>query len=408
MNPDLSSNPRNNPRIPTLLDSFHIPTIILAESVMPNTRVLNIQPGEDFTEAIAQAAQTLRSGGIVAFPTETVYGVGARADLPDAVARLRQLKRRPDNKPFTVHLGRREIVERFVPRFQGVGKRLVTKAWPGPLTLVFTGIDPATAPIMADLPAHAAAQIYHEGTVGLRCPDDPTASALLNNLNQPVVAASANLAGKPPAKNADQALSALDGQADLILDGGTARYAKPSTVVKLNHTGYQIIRDGVFDHRTIKRLATLNILLVCTGNTCRSPMAAALLRDLLARQLGVEPNSLDDRGINVQSAGTFASAGAPASPQAVQALKDREIDLTPHRSQPLTAELINQADHIFTMTESHQQAILQMAPSAAQRVEPLDPQADIADPIGQHVNVYRACADKIDAALQHRLPEVLS
>lgn len=373
---------------------------------MPQTQTIDIQPDSDMGPAIAQAVQTLQSGGLVAFPTETVYGLGARADLPDAVAKLRRVKQRADDKPFTVHLGSPERIEQFVPQLNGPGKRLAAKGWPGPLTLIFAGIEPANAPVMQNLPPQASSAIYHDGTVGLRCPDHPVATALLDGLQAPVIAASANSADAPPPINADQVLATLDGQIDLLLDAGPARYGQASTIVKLEQTGYQILRPGVFDRRTIARLASLNILLVCTGNTCRSPMAAALARQIIARRLDVDPASLADRGITVSSAGTFASTGAQAAAPAIQALNGRNLDLTHHRSQGLTVELINRADHIYAMTESHRSAVGRMVPSAIQRVQLIDPHTDIADPIGQSVEVYRACAETLASALEHRIQEV--
>jgi protein-tyrosine phosphatase len=169
-----------------------------------------------------------------------------------------------------------------------------------------------------------------------------------------------------------------------------------------------VVRPGVYDDRTVRRLALLSTLLVCTGNTCRSPMAAALLRHMIADSLGTSPANLEDRGIRVDSAGTFAGSGGQASAEAVQVMKRRGIDLSDHRSQPLTAELIEQADLIYTMTESHRRAVLERVPSAEARCRLLAPDGDIRDPIGQSVEVYAACAQRIESALKGRLAEVLA
>ncbi|HPD32710.1 MAG TPA: Sua5/YciO/YrdC/YwlC family protein, partial [Phycisphaerae bacterium] len=102
-----------------------------------NTRLIKIDRSADCGAQLREAAACLAAGGLVVFPTETVYGVGANAADPDAVARLRAVKQRADTKPFTVHIGSRSAVERFVPGLSGLGRRLAEKAWPGPLTLVF-------------------------------------------------------------------------------------------------------------------------------------------------------------------------------------------------------------------------------------------------------------------------------
>src|SRR5688572_24392217 len=101
------------------------------------TKVRKISPDREGQEAILEAAACLASGGLVVFPTETVYGVGACATNPAAMARLREVKGREGGKPFTVHIGSRAGVNRFVPELHGVGQRLTQKAWPGPLTLIF-------------------------------------------------------------------------------------------------------------------------------------------------------------------------------------------------------------------------------------------------------------------------------
>jgi protein-tyrosine phosphatase len=374
---------------------------------MSSTRVVTACRQEDCSDAIRQGVDVLRSGGLVAFPTETVYGLGARVGLPDALARLRQAKQRQDDKPFTIHIGRRAEVEKFVPDLEGVGRRLVQNGWPGPLTIIFCDVDPDSAPIAAEAEPSAVAAMYHQGTVGLRCPDDRIAADLLAGVGAPVVAASANLPGRRPPRSADEVLAEFDGQIDLLLDGGPARYAKSSTVVRVSGQNYEIVREGVYDARALRRLAMVHVLLVCTGNTCRSPMAAALLTKLLAESSGVKPAKLSDRGFKVTSAGTGAIIGAPAAPQAVEVMQRYGMDLRDHRAQALTADLIQRADCILTMTASHRNVVLGMLPSASQRCRLLAADHGIDDPIGQAVEVYAACAAEMEAALRDRIAEGL-
>ncbi len=375
---------------------------------MPITEVVKADPNGQCNEAAQRAAELLGAGGLVAFPTETVYGLGARADLPDAVARLQQVKQRADSRPFTVHIGLRSAVDRFVPGLTGTGRRLVEKGWPGPLTLVFSVETAAAAPVMADLDPSAAAVMYHEGTIGLRCPDERTAARLLLDAGGPVVAASANRQGRPAPRDAAEVLAELDGTVDLVIDAGPARYAKPSTIVQVNGRGYRVLREGVYDERTVRRLASLNVLLVCTGNTCRSPMAAAVLRKLTAEALGGRPEEIDAHGVRVVSAGASAGEGSPASPEAIEVIRRHGMDISDHRSQPLRAELIRQADHILTMTKAHRRRVLEVDASAEAKCDLLANDEDIDDPIGGSVETYAACADRIESALKKRLAGILS
>jgi protein-tyrosine phosphatase len=354
---------------------------------------------------IREAADCLRKGGLVAFPTETVYGLGADATNPDALARLREVKERPASKPFTVHIGSRLAVERFVPELDGVAKRLADKAWPGPLTLIFQVADPTVAPVIQDAGQNHVPAIYYNGSVGIRYPDDRTATAVLRQAEVPIVAASANPAGQPPPVDAEEIAEILGNRIDLILDSGRARYAKASTIVRANRDHYEILREGVIDERTVRRLTQVHFLLVCTGNTCRSVMAEGLLRRLLAERLGCEDDELDDRGYHVESAGTVAFGGAPASVEAIEVLKARGIDLRGHRSQALDAARIRRSDYLFAMTASHLRTVEQMVPDfrgVARRLS----NEDIDDPIGGSREVYARCAERIETALKSQLEEV--
>ncbi len=370
------------------------------------TEVLSLVEGEGYWNHIRKAARVLAEGGLVAFPTETVYGLGANAANLSAVKRLREVKERAEAKPFTTHIGRRSALEQFVPSPGRAGRRLSRKGWPGPLTLIFRVPDLDKAPILDRMPDRRTDTLYHEGTIGMRCPDDRHASDLIEEAGVPVVAPSANRAGNAPPVCAEEVLHDLDGKIDLVLDGGTTRYARASTIVRVNDDDFEILRAGVYDERMLRSLLTMNFLFVCTGNTCRSPMAAALCRKLLAERLGCRMEDLEARGYGVHSAGAFASAGAPAASGAVAAMRNRGLDISPHRTQPLTPELIYAADHIFVMGRSHLEEVTRLVRGAEEKTRLLDEQEEIHDPIGGADDVYETCARHIENALRRRLEEI--
>ncbi len=361
---------------------------------------------DSFHDGIREASAVLDRGGLIVLPTETVYGVAARADRLEGIKRLYLAKQRPESEPFTLHIGRRSDAERYVPDLSTLARRFIKKGWPGPLTLLISATDPPTAGAGSAVDPATKRVIYRNHTIGLRCPDHPVASQLLQEVDGPVVAASANRAGRAPPVTLQAAVAELNGHLDLALDGGPTRYNRPSTIVRIDNDRYDIVREGVFDRRMIDDLARINLLFVCTGNTCRSPMARGIAERLVAERMGCAPGDLAQHNIEICSAGTSAARGVSASSHAVEVLAERSIDISSHTTQPLTAELVNRADYIFTMTEVHRNIVNDLAPSANDRTVTLCAEGDIADPIGAGRDVYADCAHTIQNALAIRLQEI--
>jgi protein-tyrosine phosphatase len=145
------------------------------------------------------------------------------------------------------------------------------------------------------------------------------------------------------------------------------------------------------------------VLFVCTGNTCRSPMAEAMFRQMVAERFGCPADEIDDKGVVVSSAGLAAWGGGKASAGALEAMAEIGADLSGHESQPLTENLVRQADVILTMTASHRAAILAQFPEAGGRVAMLSPdRQDVLDPIGGPLATYRRCAQQIRGYLAAR------
>lgn len=357
------------------------------------------------SDVVKHAGRVLSEGGLVAFPTETVYGLGANAANRDAMQRLRAVKQRSADKPFTVMIASRDQTARYVGRVSPTAARLARKGWPGPLTLVFELDGQEPPPLAKEMPADLQAGIYHEGTVGLRCPALPFTRDMLSTVPDPVVVTSANQAAKPAPTDADGVVRGLEGLIDLLIDGGEVRFGTPSTIVKVAGDRLTVLRSGVLDERTIRRMATWTVLFVCTGNTCRSPMAEGICRKLLAEKFGCREADLADRGIRVASAGVGAGVGHPPSEEAVAACESRGIDISGLRSRPLSVENINAADVIFCMTESHRESVVAYAPTAADKTLCLDPDGGIEDPAGGTAQEYERTAAKIESLLRDKLKE---
>ena len=333
---------------------------------------------------LAEAARAIEDGALVAFPTETVYGIACSAEHPVALARLSRVKQRAPDKPYTIHVGRREDVARHVAAVPPLAERLMRRYWPGPLTIVFPTDDGLG--------------------VGLRMPSSGVALELLRRTSVPVVAPSANRSGEPPATTAAEAAAALGDELDLILDGGRASLGQPSTVVRVADASWEVLREGAIAREAIARTLATTIVFVCTANSCRSPMAEMLCKKLLAERLACALEDLPARGYNVLSAGTAAAGGYPASAQGVEAMRDYGLDLSGHRSQPVTLSLIEDADVVFAMAHHHAASILGFVPGAASKVCLLDPAGgDVGDPVGRPVQLFRQCA----AIIERHLREVI-
>ena len=182
-------------------------------------------------DALAEAAAILCNGGLVAFPTETVYGLGADATNPKAVARLNQVKGRPPTKPYSLHLYQPEQMRPYVSLVPAAAARLIERFWPGPLTIVVPGRDGQT--------------------VGFRLPDHPVARAFLRACGVPVAAPSANRSGSPPPTDAQEVLAALEDSVDCLLDGGPTRFGRESTVVEVVGDAVEIRREGAISRAAI-------------------------------------------------------------------------------------------------------------------------------------------------------------
>lgn len=347
----------------------------------------------DYDAQITRAVEVLQQGGIVVLPTETVYGAAGRLDNAQALSRLKAIRGGEGSKPFTVHLAHRDDAANYLGEINEIGARLMKKLWPGPVALTFDVAADVRNSVSKRLGV-SESDLYDRGTITLRCPEHIVTTDVIGRVPAPIVVTAA----PPPTEAANHP------NVDLVLDAGPTRFSRPSTILRLKGDGYEIVRAGVYDERIIERLLRTTILFVCSGNTCRSPMAEAIARRVLADQLHVTEEELEPRGIIVLSAGSFAMPGARAATPAIEALRG-VADLTRHRSRPLTVELIHQADVIFTMSRSHNDAVRALVPSAAEKTTTLDPAGDIDDPIGGDTALYQKLAVELRALIERRLAE---
>ncbi len=367
--------------------------------------VIDFRSADDPRDVVHRAVQALAEGKLVAFPTETVYGLAASALSESAVARLTQIKDRQDGQAFTLAVKSAEDALDYVPALSNVAERLARRCWPGPITIVLKDEHPDS--LIKQLPASIQAAVSPQGTIGMRVPAHQLLLAVLRLTAGPIVLTSANRPSQPDAMTAAEVVKSLGDDIDLVIDDGQAKFGQPSSVVRVDGNRVEFLRAGVINEPTLKRLSSMMVLFVCTGNTCRSPMAEMMLQRRVADQLGCEISDLEDRGVMIMSAGIAAMMGGQAASEAVDVMRERNLDLSSHESQPLGDRLVRFADHIFTMTRGHREAILSQWPDAEPRIRLVcRDNRDVGDPIGGPPELYRRCADQIDEQLAAWMTEL--
>jgi protein-tyrosine phosphatase len=359
--------------------------------------VLDVTSADDPRDAVHRAVQALVEGKVVALPTETVYIAAASGLDERSVERLLALREGRLEGPATLAVRSTEEVLDYVPQLPAVGQRLARRCWPGPMTLQLADAHPDSA--VHRLPPRVRDVVVPDGQIRVRVPAHELALRVLRLLKGPVVMVGARRTSDDDAVTAQDVVSRLGDRIDVVLDDGRCKFGQRSSIVSVTDDGFEVLRPGVLSEANLKRLASFMIVMVCTGNTCRSPMAEALLKKRLADKLGCKPEQLDEHVV-VMSAGISAAPGGRAAAEAAQTMRDRGLDLMQHESQPLSARIVRFADLILTMTRSHRDAIVAQWPDAEPRIHVLSPGSDISDPIGGPLDLYRRCAEQIDAALE--------
>lgn len=208
------------------------------------------------TEEIKQAAEIIKDGGLVAFPTETVYGLGADALNAEAVGKVYAAKGRPSDNPMIVHISSKDDVLKLTPKITEDMQKLMDAFWPGPLTMVVPALDVIPKVTTGGL-----------DTVGIRLPSEPAAAELISASETPIAAPSANLSGKPSPTSYKHVADDLDGRIDGIIAGGDCEAGIESTVVDMTEDVPSVLRPGI--------------------------ITAKQLSEVLGKQVGIDPALLE-------------------------------------------------------------------------------------------------------------------
>ncbi len=370
------------------------------------TKIIKLDATNIDSAGIEEAAAIVDAGGLVAFPTETVYGIACSVKK-DSLAKLSDIKGRTAEKYYTLQIAESRDVHKYVPTLGLRYLKLIQNAWPGPLTIVFELDQNDINKQQNKLDSEVFENLYRDNSIGIRCPDNAIALELLKRASGPVIVPSANITGQSPAVDAEQVLDQLAGKIDLIIDGGQCKYKRSSTVAKIGKNGLEVLREGVYSQLELEVLSQVKILFVCTGNTCRSPMAEGIFKKYLAEKLQCKVDGLEKIGYKVSSAGIMDAAGYPASTEAIEVCAAKEIDIKTHRNQGLSKELVKESDFIFAMERMHQANVIAFESEAEKRCFLLADNKEIPDPIGLPKHSYENCAKLIEKSVIKRIGELV-
>lgn len=356
--------------------------------------VLDWSPTVDPSELVRVTQEAVSAGSVVVLPGDCGYVALVNPASPDAPRRLAALAAGGAAPPAVLAWGADDPAGLGLS-VSTVGRRLMFRAWPGPIVMAVAGEPEWPSEWSSDVRKALTAA----GPVRFRSPEHPLCETIVPALSLPMLVVDTFL------PTAEAALDLVDDPDALAIAAGEQPAEGKPTVVTLRGAGYEVTEPGLFPADELEKFAARIVLFVCTGNTCRSPLAESLAKKLLADRLGCDPDDLPRRGLWMLSAGVATSGGDPAAEDSIAVAAEFGANLEGHESRAVNPQLLGAADDVITMTRAHASALDARYPGIGPTPRVLCGDADLDDPIGAGINVYRACARTIVTHLERLLPE---
>jgi protein arginine phosphatase len=358
----------------------------------------------EIREISVDVASRLAQSEVMLLTIDSGVVLVAWSQRPDAVQKIKGVI--SGKETLCLGLSGYHQARDYIPHHSLISKRIMTRCWPGPLQAIFP--LHASEGLLAALPNSVQSALLSDQQVSLLCPKSPFFRDLRKLLSGPLVLTSPLPNDKLSALTAESTDSNQNSTCDVVVANGRPQFSQQGlTVVKFKRDEWNILRAGSIPPTNLKRMSGTFYLFVCTGNTCRSPMAEGMFRKMLADKLQCDQEELAEQGYLVLSAGIAAAEGNPAAHEAILLLESEGIDLSSHISRQLTESLLDQADVVMTLTKGHRNAILTSRPDLEESVRLLSPSGmDISDPIGGGMSEYATCKAEIEQALNDLIEQI--
>ena len=371
------------------------------------TEIIPIDPGNPDKSAVQKAAKVLSSGGLIIYPTDTLYGLGASTAHNGAMDRLFMLKGRAENKPVSLMVSNVKDLSHVTGNLTSWERHICGKLMPGKVTLIL--------PVRKDVRIHRMEKLPR---IGFRIPDHEFCRQLSGLNGAPVTTTSANLSDQENLESTEQISAVFRDQVDLIIDAGPLTSRQGSTVLDISFSPPVMIREGELSRSVIEQStgfttddnypAKFRIIFVCSGNICRSPMAAAILRKMMQ-------NTAHKAAVSIGSAGTLRLPPGLADPEAEKVAQEMGTEIGDHLSQPVTPDIMLRSDLVICMALDHFKYLTAHFPYFRDKIcllkqwgrETILTNPSIADPIGQDHEFFRRVYKESEQEIRRILPLIV-